>query len=211
MNLRAWRCLAFLALLGGLASAQVIEFESGGLRYQTLSKDGLTIMFAHLPPQVREYAIVQVAVSNGSSSACTIRPEDFTYHRSDDSFIRAASANTVVGSLLQKAGRNDVIKLVSTYEMGLYGIVRFRSTNGYEQRRRSALAEVSSTKLKAAAAASAIALVETKLSPGESTDGAVFFSAFGRPLEGGRMKVNACGRIFEFEVEPAQPLTRPSQ
>jgi hypothetical protein len=39
-----------------------------------------------------------------------------------------------------------------------------------------ALAEFTSTRIKAAAAASAIALVQTKLAPGQSTDGAVFYN-----------------------------------
>jgi hypothetical protein len=60
-----------------------------------------------------------------------------------------------------------------------------------------------STKLSAAAAASAIAFVETKLKPGDSTDGAVFFPAKGRSLEGSRLRVTACGQLFEFDVEPA--------
>jgi hypothetical protein len=184
----------------------VIEFESGGLKYQTLSKDGLTVMFAPLPLQVREYAVLQVAVSNGTASACTIRPEDFRFRGRERGLIRAASANSVVSGLLRRAGRNDVIKLVSTYEMGLYGIVRFRSTNGYQQRRQSALAEVSSRKLKAAAAASAIALVETKLDSGDSTDGALFFPTFGKRLGRGRLTVSVVGQVFEFEVEPPAPL-----
>ena len=33
------------------ANAQLIEFESGGLKYQALTKDGLTIMVAPLPTQ----------------------------------------------------------------------------------------------------------------------------------------------------------------
>ena len=46
--------------------AQIIEFESGGLKYKTLTHNGVTIMFASLPTHVREYAILQVAISNGS-------------------------------------------------------------------------------------------------------------------------------------------------
>jgi hypothetical protein len=185
----------------GKAAAQVIEFESGGLRYKALSKAGITIMCAPLPLQVRHYAIVQVAVSNGSTSAFTIRPEDFLFSRADSTQIQADSADEVVKDLLQRAGRNDVIKLVSTYESGLYGIVKFRSTNGYEQRRRSALAEVSSAKIKAAAAASAIAFVETRLLPGQSTDGAIFFPSYGKPLGTGTLKVKAAGQLFEFQLD----------
>jgi hypothetical protein len=196
------RAVVVLVVITGLLAAQVIEFESGGLKYQTLSKNGLTVMFAHLPIQVREYAVLQVAASNGAATPCTVRPENFVFSRSDGFAVRASSAESVVGELLEKAGRNDVIKLTSTYEMGLYGMVRFRSTNGYEQRRRSALAEVVSTKLKAAAAASAIAFVETRLKPGESTDGAVFFPTLGRPLGGGKLRFTAAGQVFEFDVVP---------
>ena len=57
---RLWRvavvCAAALALCS--ADAQVIEFESGGLRYQALTKDGLTIMVAPLPTHVREYTVL---------------------------------------------------------------------------------------------------------------------------------------------------------
>ena len=80
--------------------------------------------------------------------------------------MQATPARDVVNMLLEKGSRNDVIRLVSTYESGLYGIQRMLSTNGYEQRRQAALAEVQSTKVKAAAAASAIALVQIKLMAG---------------------------------------------
>ena len=94
--------------------------------------------------------------------------------------------------LKEKGGRGDVIKLVSAYETALYGIPHMRVANSYESRRQAAMAEVASTKLKAAAAASAIALVQTKLLPGESTDGAVFFDAEGKAFGPGSWW---CGRI----------------
>jgi hypothetical protein len=183
------------------ARAQVIEFESNGLKYQTLTNSGLTIMFAHLPLQVREYAILQVAVSNGSNTAWSVQPENLFYKRADGSTLPASSARVVVGHLIEKGGRNDVVKMVSAYESSLYGISRIRSTNGYEQRRQAALAEVSSTRLKAAAAASAIALVNTRLTPGQSTDGAVFFSTEGKPLTGGRVVARVGSLVFEFNPE----------
>jgi len=76
-----------------------------------------------------------------------------------------------------------------------------QSTNGYEVRRQNALAEVSSAKLKAAAAASAIALVHTKLSTGQSTDGAVFFPNSGKPFGPGTLVVRAAGETFEFRSD----------
>lgn len=182
--------------------AQVIQFESGGLKYQTLSKKGVTVMFAHMPAQLRDYSIVQVGVMNGSPTVQTVRPEDLSFRREDGTVTFALPARVVVDHLLAHASRNDVIKLISTYEMGLNGVSRFRSTNGYEQRRQSALAEMGGNKLKAAAAASAIALVATKLMPGESTDGAVFFETEGRPLGPGHLTVRTAGQIFEFESIP---------
>ena len=38
-----------LALWAGHAHAQVIEFESNGLKYQTLTRSGVTVMFAIMP------------------------------------------------------------------------------------------------------------------------------------------------------------------
>jgi len=203
--LRRFGFVAALALGGVCASGQVIRFESGGLEYQTLSRNGVTIMFAHLPSQVREFSILQAAISNGGNTECGVQPELFALRFPDGRELRAESAEAVVSNLLSKASRTDVIRLVSTYEISLYGLSRFRSTNGYEQRRQAAQAALASTKLSAAAAASAIAFVETKLKPGESTDGALFFPARGRPLEGARLAVTACGQHFEFEAEPSRP------
>jgi len=197
-----FRQVATLAAVCLCLSAQVIEFESNGLRYKTLTKNGVTIMFAPMPSHVREYSIVQVAASNGSKVSWTIKPEDFNYEREDGTTVEATPALTVVTSLVEKASRHDVIKLVSAYEAGIYGNSRLQSTNGYEVRRRNALAEVTSARLKAAAAASAIAFVKTKLSPGESTDGAVFFPNSGKALGPGKMRVRAAGETFEFKSEP---------
>jgi hypothetical protein len=98
-----------------------------------------------------------------------------------------------------------VIKLVSTYEGALFGMTRFRPTNGYEARRQQYLAEVSSTKIKAAAAASAIALVQTKLAAGQSTDGAVFFATDGKPLGAGRVMMRNSSGEFSFNPEEPEP------
>lgn len=110
---------------------QAIEFESNGLRYQTLTRDGVTIMFAPLPAQVRDYVVLQLAVSNGSPSSRTIKAEDFRFIRADGTVITATPAGSVVQQFLNKGGRSDVIKLVGTYEMSLYGLSRLQSTNGY--------------------------------------------------------------------------------
>jgi hypothetical protein len=197
MRLRASIPLLLVALL----PAQVIEFESNGLKYQTLTRNGVTVMYAPMPNQVRNYAIVQAAVSNGSPAPIAVRPEDFTFVRADGSSLRAASAKDVVDSMLEHGGRTDVIRLINAYEAALYGMARLKSTNGYEQRRQAAQAEITSTKLKAAAATSAIAFVFTKLAGGQSTDGAVFFPTEGKPLGPGRLVVKNPAGEYSFNAD----------
>lgn len=204
--------MCLLRLLGVLfcmlvpAQAQVIEFESGGLKYKTLTKNGLTIMFAHLPASVREYTIIQVAVSNGAKVPWTVKTQDFQFEKTEGGApMTPVPPRNVVSELIEKASRSDVIRLVSTYEIGLYGLTRLQSTNGYEQRRQAAFAELTSGKLRAAAAASAIAFVDVKLMPGQSSDGAVFYSNHGKPLGHGKLSVKAAGEIFEFSSEPQAP------
>jgi hypothetical protein len=189
---------AFFLMLP-LATAQVIEFEQNGLKYQTLTKSGVTVMFAVMPSHLHEYAIMQVAVSNGGQGPYIIRPEDFTYVRHEGASIRADAARNVILMLEQKGNGNDAIKLVTTYENAIAGNAHLKSTNGYEQRRQAALA-MGSVKLKAAAAASALAMVQTKLGPGESTDGAVFFPTDGKPLGPGRLIVRTNTDTFEFNA-----------
>jgi hypothetical protein len=182
--------------------AQVIEFESNGLKYQTLSRNGVTVMFAHLPNHLHEYASIQVAVSNGSKGPYFIKPEDFSYEFEGGGSIHAVPARTVIAMLMQKGSGTDVVKLITAYEAAVYGNPHLRSTNGYESRRQAALAW-KSTKLNAAAAASALALVTTKLAPAESTDGAVFFATDGKPLLGGRVVVRTNTDTFQFNPESA--------
>ncbi len=183
------------------APAQVIEFDSGGLKFKTLTRNGVTVMFASLPTQVRDYAILQIAVSNGSKIPWTIKPEDFTFVRADGQRFSGSRASAVVQTLIDHGGRNDVVKLVNAYEASVFGNTRMRSTNGYESRRQAAHAEIGSNRIKAAAAASAIALVPTKLKPGESTDGAVFYTTSGKPLGAGQLFANIAGERFAFDVE----------
>lgn len=191
------------------ASAQVIEFESNNLNYQTLTKNGLTIMFAVIPSHIKGYTILQVAASNGSNKTYSVDPEDFIFRREDGTSLRAMPPRQVIKRMLEKASRDDVIKLVGTYEIGLYGIKRMQSTNGYEQRRQSAIAEFGGGKLKAAAAASAIAFVAGKLPAGASTDGAVFYAISEKPLQNARLTVRAAGELFEFNPVTPHLTTTP--
>ncbi len=191
--------LAF-ALMSLAAQAQVIEFQSNGLKYQTLTKSGVTVMYAALPARLRQYAIIQVSVSNGSQSPYVLRPEDFTFMPDGAPPVRASAANSVVQMLTVRGSRSDVLKLVSAYEASLYGVPNMRTTNGYEERRQAAIM-AGSARLRAAAEASALAFVQTKLAPGQSTDGAVFFQTDGKPLSPGRLIVRTTTDSFEFKPQ----------
>lgn len=194
---------SFLLALCSALPAQVIEFENNGLQYQTLTRGGVTIMYAHLPvTTTREYAALQVAVSNGSKTSWTVKIEDFTFRRSDGTMTKPEAPRNVVNRFLDRGSRQDVIKLTTTYEASLYGLSRIQSTNGYEQRRQQMLGEMGSARIKAAAAASAIVFVSTKLKAGESTDGAIFFPLLAtKTLGQGRLVVQAAGETFEFLTE----------
>jgi hypothetical protein len=201
---RLWLGLAAV-VCAAAAQGQIIEFESSGLRYKALTHGGVTIMFASLPLHIRDYAVLQIAVSNGSTISWSIKPEDFRFERADGTAIQALPARTVVDTMREKATHGDVIKLVSAYEAALYGNTQIHSNNGYESRRQNMLAMGGSNKINAAAAASAIALVATKLVPGQSTDGAIFYQNQGRPLGAGRLTVTAAAETFTFPVEAESP------
>ena len=194
----------FLLSLAATLAAQVIEFENNGLQYQTLTRGGVTIMYAHLPTSTtREYAAMQVAISNGSKTSWMVKPDDFSFRRTDGGVVKPEPPRNVVSRFLDRGSRQDVIRLTTTYEASLYGLSRIQSTNGYEQRRQQMLGEMSSAKIKAAAAASAIVFVSTKLKAGESTDGAIFFPMppAAKSLGQGKLVVQAAGETFEFLLE----------
>ena len=182
------------------AYAQVIEYVTNGMKYQTLTRSGVTVIFTHMPQRLHEYTAIQTAVSNGADAPYVIHPEDFSYVRNDGSVVRAVPARTVIDMLMQKGNGDDVRKLVTTYEASVYGNPHFKSNNGYEARRQSALA-MNGSRLRAATAASAIALVTTKLASGDTTDGAVFFATEGKPLVGGKVVVRTNTDTFEFNVD----------
>lgn len=183
------------------ASAQVIEFESGGLKYQSLTRKGVTIMCARMPSQLKEYALVQVAISNGSDMYATLSPEDFSYTRTNGRVVSAASADDVVDTIMRNGNHNDLVKLVAAYENAIYNIPNMRLENGYQKRREAALAFGTSVKFKAAAAASAIAFVNSRVPPGQSTDGAIFFQMDGNKFPSGRIVVHSGSDIWEFNPE----------
>jgi len=177
-----------------------LMFESHGLDYEAITRDGVTVMFAQLPSRLKEFNIIQVTLTNGSLVSWTVRPSDFTFVRQDGTILSSVSADYVVEELLQKADRDDVIKLELLYENSISGLANFRSTNGYEKRREAAMAQFVNRGFKAAAAASAMAFVATKLKPGDSTDGAIFFETHTKEkgLGAGRLVAHTCGETFIF-------------
>src|ERR1700730_6939584 len=107
-----------LALLFSAAAtfAQVIEYESGGLKYETLTRKGVTIISTRMPAHVREYAMMQITVSNGSGVYWTVRPEDFRFARPGGQLLPAVPAREVVHVMMEHASHNDVVKLITAYE-----------------------------------------------------------------------------------------------
>ncbi len=197
-----WFTLAAL-LFSAAVQAQVIEYESNGQKYQTLTRQGVTVIVTHLPNHVAGFGLVQVSVANGSGIYWTVRPEGFSYVKPGVAPIPALPAERVVDLLLEKGSHNDVVKLVASYEAALYGIPHMRSNNGYEERRQSAMSYGVAVKLQAAAMASAVALAQTRIAAGQSTDGAVFFplSHEMKNLTGGKLVVHIEGETFEFDPD----------
>src|SRR5258708_40130850 len=90
-------------------NAQVIDFESNGLHYKTLTRNGITVMFATLPIHIRDYDIMQIAISNGSPISWTVKPEDFSVRKTDGGVFPAAPAMAVVNSFIKKSRHTGVI------------------------------------------------------------------------------------------------------
>lgn len=199
--LPCWRWPALLAVVCLAAYPQAIEFENGGLKYQTLTRKGVTVMFTRMASHVHGYAMWQVAISNGSDTYWNIKPEDFSFERADGRVYRAVPARDIVEQMLARGSHGDMVKLVTSYESALYGIPHMKISNGYEQRRQNAMAEGVSARFKAAAAASAIVLVPARVGPGQSTDGAIFVPGETRSAAGGRLVLHANGQVFEFNPE----------
>jgi hypothetical protein len=186
------------------ASGQVIEFDSKGLHYQALTKGGMTVMYAPIPSHIKDFSIIQVAITNGTGVTWMVKNQDFKFIRQDGVEMDPISADAVVESLLAKASHSDVIQLQLLYENTIYALANFRSTNGYEKRRQAMMTFGVSSRFKAAAAASAIAFAPVKLKAGESTDGAIFFVNVNkdRPMGAGRLLARCGAEDFEFETLP---------
>lgn len=198
-----WPILLPLVTLAASVAGQVIEFDSNGLHYQAMTRSGVTVTFAKLPPHIAGFNCLQVTVTNGSLVSWTVKPDDFSFDRPDGAVIHASPADVVIDTLLSHATKSDVVKLQLLYEATIYALPpNYRSTAGYEHRREQAMTVMVNSRIKAAVAASAITLVPTKLKPGESTDGAVFFENREKLLGPGRLVVKTAGEVFQFDVYP---------
>ena len=193
----AGQVVALLVAAGTALTAQVIQFESNGMAYQVQTRRGLTLMWAPMSLKTGRYAVMHVAVSNGSGESWQVHASDFAFEYSDGTFVRAASAQEVIGDFFRKAGRAELVKLQTAYERALFNNQYIRPNNGYEKRRMSALA-IGPKGLKASAAAAAISFVSGNLAPGDSTDGAVFFPTSGRDFGHGRFVATLDAEHFEF-------------
>ena len=190
---------AVLAVFGfpAVLCPQVIEFQSSGLDYQVLTRQGLTVMCAAMSLRTSRYSLLHVAVSNGSDRPWVVGSQAFTFEYDDGSTIRAVPEQRVIDQFFRNAGRSELLKLQRAYEGAILDNRYARPNNGYEKRRLSALA-MGAKGLRASAAAAAIAFVSGKLHPGDSTDGAMFFSTSGRGLKSGRIIARVEGETFEF-------------
>ena len=61
-------------------------------------------MFSLLPTHIRDYAVLQMAISNGSSVSWTVEPEDCTFEKPDGQKIQALSSQDR-GEYLVREGR----------------------------------------------------------------------------------------------------------
>ncbi|HVW86593.1 MAG TPA: hypothetical protein VHB50_18035, partial [Bryobacteraceae bacterium] len=75
--------VAAALLASGAGRAQVIEYESNGLKYQTATRKGLTVIVTHMASHVAGFGLLQVSISNGSQLYWTVKPEAFSYVRPD--------------------------------------------------------------------------------------------------------------------------------
>ena len=192
-----WLCFATLGSSWSPLCAQIIRFESNGMDDQVQTREGLTLMCAPMRLKTSRYAVMHVAVSNGSEQTWQVDAADFAFEYDDGTVVRAVSEQEVIGDFFRKAGRSELLKLQTAYEKALYNNQFIRPNNSYEKRRLSALA-IGPKGLKASAAAAAITFVSGKIAPGDSTDGAVFLPTSGRDLGRGRIVATLDAESFEF-------------
>ena len=102
--------LALALLAATSAEPQIIEFESGGLKYQALTHNGITVMFSPLPLNIKGYAVIQVAISNGAPVSWNVRPEDFRFEKAGAGVIQAlAERSSENGITLRRRSLRRVI------------------------------------------------------------------------------------------------------
>jgi len=192
----------FLGICLCLSSITFAQTVTGSVTGNVSDNSGLMIAGATVTVMNVDTGITDTTITNGSGIYWTVRPEQFSYVR-DGVPLTALSANDVVNLLLAHGSHADVVKLVTSYESTLYGIPHMRSTNGYELRRQNAAGSGMPQKLEAAAIASAIAFAQTRIAPGQSTDGALFIPLNHeiKTLAGGKLVAKVEGQTFEFNPD----------
>ena len=90
------RGLALASLLAACAHAQqIIDFESGGLKYKAMTRGGVTIMFSVLPTRIRDYVIANIGED------ITPTPMRQAYEACDD--IKMTEIRTRVDEVVKEA------------------------------------------------------------------------------------------------------------
>ena len=161
------------------------------------SREGVTVMIAPLERTILEYSTAQVWISNNSGRPLPIAPQWFAASLEGGASSAAVQDTVVLSDIRKHASGRDIEELVRAYESLLLGLPDEKAVGYYEQRKRAAMA--SGGKMRAAIMANVIILPETRLRPGETIDGTLFFRAGGKL----RAKVTAFsadlgGRHFEF-------------
>ena len=140
------------------ASQTPIEFTSHGLEYEALPKRASRDVRVPAATHQR-FQYYSGHRNHGSPVSWTVKPADFSFVRQDGVVLASVSADQVVESMLQKAGRNDVIKLQLLYEDSIMRYRIFARQTDTSSAREAAMAQFVDRGFKAAAAASAITMV----------------------------------------------------
>lgn len=161
------------------------------------SRDGVTVMIAPLERTILEYSTAQVWISNNSPRALPIAPQGFTATVEGGASFTAAQDTVVLNDIRRHASGRDIEELVQAYESMLLGLPDEKAMGYYEQRKRAAMS--SGGKMRAAIMANVIILPETRLRPGETIDGTLFFRQPGKSRpKVTRFTADLGGRHFEF-------------
>lgn len=200
------RLLLIAALLAATAASTLqqrptappaIEVPYKGRTFSMASRDGVTVMIAPLERTILDYSTAQVWISNNTARSLPIAPQGFTATVESGATSAAAQDTMVLNDIRRHSSGRDIEELVRAYESMLLGLPDEKAMGYYEQRKRAALS--SGGKQRAAIMANVIILPETRLRPGETIDGTLFFHQPGKVHPKViRFTADLAGRHFEF-------------